>query len=44
MTKETKQLNLFECCEGLLKCSKCGEYKLCSEFSKANNKKRGYVT
>ena len=26
----------------LLKCSKCGEHKPCSEFHKRNNRKRGY--
>ena len=44
MTKELKQLDLFECTEKLLKCGKCGELKLCSEFSKANKTKRGYKT
>jgi len=44
MTKELKQLNLFECTEILLKCTKCGELKPCGEFHKANKKKRGYVT
>ena len=39
---ERKQLNLFECCEELLECYKCGEYKPCSEFYKANKRKRGY--
>ena len=43
MTKERKQLNLFECAEKLLKCTKCGEYKPCSEFHKANKRKRGYA-
>ena len=42
MTKR-KQLNLFECTEKFLKCYKCGEYKPCSEFHKANKTKRGYV-
>ena len=42
MTKETKQLDLFEWTEKLLKCNKCGELKPCSEFGKRNDRKRGY--
>jgi len=44
MTKELKQLDLFECSEVSLECSKCGGYKPCSEFYKDKNTKRGYLT